>query len=86
MARRKQKASLGSMIVLAIIVAIVWAVENVDFRKDKEPAENPTTEVHFVDVGQGDGALVISGDEDHCFIGDIKSIVSKKPFMQINII
>ncbi len=63
MARRKQKASLGSMIVLAIIVAIVWAVENVDFRKDKEPAENPTTEVHFVDVGQGDGALVISGDE-----------------------
>ena len=30
--------------------------------------------------------LVISGDEDHCFIGDIKSIVSKKPFMQINII
>ena len=63
MARRKKKASFGTMIVLAIIVFIAWAVENIDFRKDKAPAENPTTEVHFVDVGQGDGSLVISGGE-----------------------
>lgn len=30
--------------------------------------------------------LIISGDEDHCFIGGVKSIVSKKNSMQLNII
>ncbi len=30
--------------------------------------------------------LIISGDEDHCFIGNIKTIVNKKNTMQLNII
>lgn len=60
---KSSKASLSSIIVLAVIFVIAWAVENIDFRKDKAPAENPGTEVHFVDVGQGDASLIISGDE-----------------------
>lgn len=61
--RKVRKTSPSLFILLAIIVAVAWAVENVDFRKDKEPADNPDTQVHFVDVGQGDGSLIISDGE-----------------------
>ena len=30
--------------------------------------------------------LIISGDEDHCFLGGVKKIVSKKKTLKLNII
>lgn len=77
--KRSKKASVTAIaaVVLAVALWALEYFGDVDLgdlpvdeilgtstsSRKKDSAENPGTEVHFVDVGQGDGALIISDGE-----------------------
>lgn len=68
MASRKIKSSDISkaiVIITAIIVGIYGLINYFKENREAEdkPAANADTEVHFVDIGQGDATLVLSGQE-----------------------
>ena len=68
MVNRKSKKDISKVIsvIVVVIAAVVWLFDTFSSDKDtkiKSPALNGSTQVHFVDVGQGDATLVVSGKE-----------------------
>lgn len=71
---RKGKYSLPSMIVALLILLGFWLYDHIYEQMNRVEIENGSCEFHFVDVGQGDCAMIVSeggvivvdaGPQDH---------------------
>lgn len=69
----KNRLRLIALVVAVFVTSVIWALDYtgvmtyeqmlVMLHLVQKPAVDPHTQVHFIDVGQGDCTLIMSGDE-----------------------
>ena len=50
------------LVILGLLIAIGFILFLINGKKDDEPLTDADAEFHFIDVGQGDGAMILAGD------------------------